>query len=201
MTGVDAALGPRKIEGDWYEGTIPANAVLAPGSYIETTYSFVHFRSRRHPGMTLGKGAAIYRNTRLDVGPEGSVEIGDYAMLNSVEVICESHISVGAYTLVSWNVVLMDSYRVPRGAGERRIYLDAFLERGEISRELWEPPKPIAIGTNVWLGHDVVVLPGVSIGEGSVIGARSVVAESVPAYVVAAGNPARVIRGLRRNGA
>ena len=56
--------------------------------------------------------------------------------------------------------------------------------------------KPIVIGDNVWIGHDSVVLPGVAIGSGSIVGARSVVTESIPDFAVAAGNPARVIRRL-----
>lgn len=53
-----------------------------------------------------------------------------------------------------------------------------------------------AIGNNVWLGGGVIVCPGVTIGDNSVIGAGSVVTKDVPANVVAAGNPCRVIRAL-----
>ena len=52
------------------------------------------------------------------------------------------------------------------------------------------------VGNNVWLGFDACVMPGVTIGEGAIVGARSVVFDDVPAYAVAAGNPARVIRRL-----
>jgi acetyltransferase-like isoleucine patch superfamily enzyme len=47
-----------------------------------------------------------------------------------------------------------------------------------------------------WIGFDVCVLPGVTIGEGAIVGARSVVAGDVPPYTVVAGNPARVVRRL-----
>lgn len=59
-----------------------------------------------------------------------------------------------------------------------------------------ETARPIVIGDNVWLGAGVLVLPGVTIGENSVIGAGSVVNRDVPANVVAAGNPCRVLRDL-----
>ena len=52
----------------------------------------------------------------------------------------------------------------------------------------------VRIGHGVWIGDSVIVLPGVTIGNGAVIGAGSVVTRSVPAYAVAAGNPARVLR-------
>ncbi|CZF83254.1 Streptogramin A acetyltransferase [Grimontia celer] len=54
--------------------------------------------------------------------------------------------------------------------------------------------KDIVVGNDVWLGFEVTVMPGVTIGNGAIIGAKSVVASDVPAYAVAAGNPAKVIR-------
>lgn len=59
-----------------------------------------------------------------------------------------------------------------------------------------EYARPITVGDNVWIGAEVCVLPGVSIGEGSVIGAGSVVTKDIPAHVLAFGNPCRVIREL-----
>lgn len=50
------------------------------------------------------------------------------------------------------------------------------------------------VGNDVWIGRDATVLPGVSIGDGAIIGACSVVSGDVPAYAVVAGNPARVVR-------
>lgn len=55
---------------------------------------------------------------------------------------------------------------------------------------------PVTLGNNVWIGEGACVLKGVTIGENSVVGARAVVAEDVPANVVVAGNPARVVKGL-----
>lgn len=59
-----------------------------------------------------------------------------------------------------------------------------------------EIAKPITIENDVWIGADVTVLPGVTIGEGSVIGAKSTVTKDIPAGVVALGNPCRVIRKI-----
>lgn len=56
--------------------------------------------------------------------------------------------------------------------------------------------RSVRIGRNVWIGAGTVVLPGVTIGENSVIGAGSVVTKDVPANVVAAGNPCRVLREI-----
>lgn len=59
-----------------------------------------------------------------------------------------------------------------------------------------ERAKPIVLGDNVWLGGDVTILPGVTIGSNTVIGAGSVVTKDIPSGVVAAGNPCRVMREI-----
>jgi maltose O-acetyltransferase len=61
-------------------------------------------------------------------------------------------------------------------------------------RARWETARPITIGDNVWLGGGVMVLPGVSIGANTVVGAGAVVTRSLPPDVVAYGNPARPSR-------
>lgn len=57
---------------------------------------------------------------------------------------------------------------------------------------------PVVIGENVWITSNVTILPGVHIGDNSIIGAGSVVTRDIPANVFAAGNPARVIKQIRR---
>ncbi|HEF0022488.1 TPA: acyltransferase [Citrobacter amalonaticus] len=65
-----------------------------------------------------------------------------------------------------------------------------------IANKNWQAvnSKPIVIGNNAWLGFDVVVLKGVTIGEGAIIGARSVVTRDIPPWSVAVGNPAKVVK-------
>ena len=64
----------------------------------------------------------------------------------------------------------------------------------DLRRDKWEAARPITIGDNVWLGGGVIVLPGVSIGADTVVGAGAVVTRDLPTGVVAVGNPARVVR-------
>lgn len=61
-----------------------------------------------------------------------------------------------------------------------------------------ETAHPITVGDNVWFGGNVVVLPGVSIGNNSVIGAGSVVTKDIPEYVVAVGNPCKIVKNIDR---
>jgi maltose O-acetyltransferase len=65
-----------------------------------------------------------------------------------------------------------------------------------LRRDQWEAAAPIDIADNAWLGGGVIVLPGVRIGENTVVGAGAVVTRDLPPNVVALGNPARVVRSL-----
>jgi acetyltransferase-like isoleucine patch superfamily enzyme len=132
----------------------------------------------------------------FDVGPRGRVRIGEYALVHGARMICDCEIEIGDYCLISWNVVLMDTYRLPLDPGERRRELECVPQRWPRRLAADVPARPVRIGRNVWIGFDACVLPGVTIGEGAVVGARSVVAADVPAYTVVAGNPARIIRRL-----
>jgi virginiamycin A acetyltransferase len=68
----------------------------------------------------------------------------------------------------------------------------------------WEKVRPqpsdlsykgdTVVGNDVWIGYDALIMPGVRIGNGAIVGARAVVSKDVPAYAVAAGNPARVVK-------
>lgn len=63
-----------------------------------------------------------------------------------------------------------------------------------INQQGYPPARPVRIGRGAWIGTRVIILPGVHIGEGSVIGAGSIVTRDVPPFSIAAGNPARVLR-------
>jgi acetyltransferase-like isoleucine patch superfamily enzyme len=132
----------------------------------------------------------------FDVGLAGRVTIGDYSLVNGARIICDAEIEIGDYALISWNVVLMDNYRLASDIGTRRRELEAVSRRSPRTLEGSSVPRPIRIGRNVWIGFDSCVLPGVSIGDGSIVGARTVVFEDVPPLTVVVGNPARVVRHL-----
>lgn len=186
----------RKLAWDWFPGVIPENVVVDDTAYIETTFSFSFYRSQLLGGVEYGRGASTYLGTMFDVGPRGRVKLGDYALVHGARIICDSEIFIGDYALISWNVVLMDTHRVPVNAAARRKELELVPTRELRQASADVPAKPIRIERNVWIGFDACVLPGVTIGEGSVVGGKSVVTEDVPPFTVVAGNPARVIRQL-----
>ena len=194
----DSGMNPdRSLPWDWYGGTVPENVELAPGAYVETTYAFQEMRSRAPRAVQLGRGAQVYLAVMFDMGPDARVTFGDYASMTGGRLICDAAITVGAYTLISWNVVIMDTYRLPLDPKLRRQVLQAVgrsLER--VMAHPDAPVRPVSIGENVWIGFDACVLPGVTIGRGSIVGAKSVVVEDVEPFTLVAGNPARVLRRI-----
>lgn len=188
----------RTLSWDWFPGRVPANVVVDETAYLETTFSFQFFRSQETAGVRYGRGASTYLGTMFDVGPHGRVTLGDFALVHGARIICDAEVSIGDYALISWNVVLMDTYRVPLDPRLRRTELERVPARPLRLACADVPAQPIRIGRNVWIGFDACVLPGVTIGEGSVVGARSVVTADVPPFTVAAGNPARIVRKLER---
>jgi serine acetyltransferase len=186
----------RKLEWDWYSGSIPQNVQVHPTAYLETAFSFLLCRSQETAAVSYGEGSATYLGTMFDLGPKARVSLGRFALVHGARIICDAEISIGDYTMISWNVVLMDSYRLPSDRVTRRCEL----ERAALRTPRWAaadvPAHPIHIGPNVWIGFEACVLPGVRIGRGSIVGARAVVTEDVAPFTVVAGNPARAVRSL-----
>ena len=191
-------MSARTLPWDWFAGSIPENVVIDETAYVETTFSFQFFRSTLPRGVEYGRGSSTYLGTMFDVGPFGRVILGEYALVHGARIICDAEVYIGDHALISWNVVLMDRYRVPICPKSRRAELDLVSTRTLRIAAADVPARPIRIERNVWIGFDACVLPGVTIGEGAIVGAKSVVTESVPPYTVVAGNPARVIRSIDR---
>ena len=188
----------RRIEDDWYDGTVPENVSIEEGAYLETSFSFHCFRSKAAEAVFLGRGCSIYLGTMFDLGPQGRVRVGQFTLMNGSRIICDAEISVGDHCLISWNVVFMDTYRLPQNLSQRRAELEQAPRRTPRYAAAQVPAAPIHIERNVWIGFDSCILPGVTVGEGSIVGARSVVTQNVPPFTIVAGNPARVIREVPR---
>lgn len=114
-----------------------------------------------------------------------------------------SRISIGARTLISNNLSIIAMKSVEIGGrcqiGDLVSIFDCDFHEIEPTARLGSHGsiEPVVIGTNVWLGSRVMILKGVSIGENTVVAAGSVVTKSLPANVVAAGIPAKVIREIK----
>ena len=128
----------------------------------------------------LGEGAYVKPPLSVDYGE--NISLGDRVFVNyNLTALDVAAITIGDDCLLGPNVQLLTPTH-PVAIEPRRDKLEAAL--------------PITLGRNVWLGGGVIVCPGVTIGDNSVVGAGSVVTRDIPANVVAVGNPARVIREI-----
>ena len=129
---------------------------------------------------TLGEGAYVKPPLYVDYGEH--LHIGARTFVNyNLTALDVATITIGEDCQIGPNVQLLTPTH-PVAPGPRRAKLEA--------------AKPITIGNNVWLGGGVIVCPGVTIGDDSVIGAGAVVTRDIPAGVLAVGNPARVLRSI-----
>ena len=110
------------------------------------------------------------------------VHLGSHVYVNyNLTLVDDTHIYIGDHVMIAPNVVI--------ATGTHPIHPE--LRRKEAQFNL-----PVHIQDNVWLGAGCLVMPSVTIGENSVIGAGSVVTKDIPANVVAVGNPCRVLRDI-----
>jgi maltose O-acetyltransferase len=113
-----------------------------------------------------------------------NIYVGDHVFLNVLCTILDcNEVHIGHHVMIGPNV---------------QIYTAAHVLQAEPRNQGWEEAKPIVIEENVWLGGGAILLPGVRVGRNAVVGAGAVVSRSVPANVVVAGNPARVIREIEQ---
>lgn len=126
------------------------------------------------------------------VGPQAHVR-------GPVHVDYGFQISIGERTFINWGLTAVDVGPIRIGAdcqicpGVQLLTATHPIAPGP-RRDKVEGSAPITLAENVWLGGGAIVLPGVSIGKNTVVGAGTVVTRDLPADVVAVGNPARVIR-------
>ena len=126
--------------------------------------------------------SAVMGGLELGTGPDGTLDIGENTFINyGTSVSAMERVTIGRDCNIGTYCMIMDN-DFHRLEPERR----------------YEMPEsgPITIGNNVWLGGHVIVLKGVTIGDGSVVAAGSVVTKDIPPRSIAVGSPAKVIREL-----
>lgn len=159
-------------------------------TYLDKLYDFNMTRPSELPKRT-----EMLKNMFAEIGEDCYIEPplhanwagrfvhfgkGVYTNFN-LTLVDDTHIYVGDYTMIGPNVVIAT-------AGHPIL--------PELRPLAYQFNMPVHIGKNCWLGAGVIVLPGVTIGDNSVIGAGSVVTKDIPANVVAVGNPCKVLREI-----
>jgi galactoside O-acetyltransferase len=128
----------------------------------------------------------------------GNITIGDRTYIGESNLISAMKIIIGNDVIISWGVSIVDH-------NSHSIYWDE--RKSDVNNwakglKDWSnvKMKEIKISDKVWIGFNAVILKGVIIGEGAVVGACSVVTKDVPPYTVVAGNPAKIIKMIEKNG-
>lgn len=172
------------------------NSQLGPGFGVR-------FDCPRHDVALRIGDRCILHNQFVFESSCGSVTVRDGVFINSgTQVISRSSIEIGNHVKIAWGCVIYDhdshslSY-LDRVADQEQL-LNCYPRGNMTASKDWSrvASAPIKICDYAWLGFDVVVLKGVTIGEGAIIGARAIVTRDVPAWTIAAGNPARVVREI-----
>lgn len=110
------------------------------------------------------------------------VHFGNYVYANfNLTLVDDTHIYVGDYTMFGPNVTVAT-------AGHPIL--------PELREKVYQYNAPVHIGRNCWIGAGAIILPGITIGDNTVVGAGSVVTKDLPPNVIAAGNPCKVIRWI-----
>lgn len=129
----------------------------------------------------IGEGCYIEPPLHSNFGG-GHVHFGKNVYANfNLTLVDDTHIYVGDYTMIGPNVTIASAGH-PLAPELRKLGLQYNM--------------PVRIGKNCWLGAGVILVPGVSVGDNTVIGAGSIVTKDLPANVIAVGNPCRVLRSI-----
>jgi acetyltransferase-like isoleucine patch superfamily enzyme len=174
-------------------------STIEPGAHLEVrpgalvvvgaggTDGVLHFDRRRGALYLAGRlvldgGAKVGWATKIRVGSEGSLTVGAGTDINAdCLIICRDEITIGAGCAIARRTTITDTDNHPHAADEASLTAEV-------------PSAPVHIGDRVWIGAEVMILSGVTIGDGAVVAARSVVTKDVPAGSLVAGHPARVVR-------
>ena len=154
--------------------------------------------------LEIGEGSHIFCDFSL-LRPQAVIKIGKRCQLGNSLFVCAESIEIGDDVIMAWGVTVTDSdnhstYWDERQFDVQRCRQDYVATRGQdLARSHdWSKVnvRKVVIGNMSWIGFDVIILKGVTIGEGAVVGAGSVVTKAVQAWHIGAGNPFRHIRAI-----
>lgn len=177
------------------------------GSYIITFLFYrpalfiflpIDIRGKRH--IQLGRQMTCGRGCRFEAYPEqddGKVLlIGDDVQINDyVHISARQKVSIGNHVLMASHIFISDIQHGDYSNPDPEQQSDP--ESIAKSRPL--SCKPVVIDDNVWIGEGACILPGVTVGRCSIVGANAVVTRDVPPNCIVAGNPARIIKRYNRD--
>lgn len=142
--------------------------------------------------LTLGEQTQVPGSIRFD-REHACISIGHRSFISGSLIAAQS-IEIGDDVLIAWNVTIVDHNSHPIAFSQRQPDAVNWLA----GHKDWTHVtiSPVKICDKAWIGFNAIILKGITIGEGAIIGAGSVVTKDIPPWTIAAGNPARVIREI-----
>jgi acetyltransferase-like isoleucine patch superfamily enzyme len=170
-------------------------------SYIYTRVFFpdarlirLPFDIRNRKNITIGKNFTSGFGCRIEAFPMKSKDITCISIGNDVQINDYVHIAAAESIKIGNNVLMASKIFITDISHGSYGVNGVHDSPTTIPKERSLTVKPVEIGDNVWIGEFVSILPGVTIGKGSVIGTMSVVSKSIPPNCIAVGSPAKVIK-------
>lgn len=157
--------------------------------------NYLELRMKKNCLLKVGKKSKV--DGKLVFEKEGArIAIGKNTFIGTSNLICTEEIDVGDDVLISWGCTIIDSDSHSVHWKYRKNDLSDLYQ----GKKDWTHvnTKKITIHNKVWVGMNSIILKGVSIGEGSIIAAGSVVTKNVPAYTTVGGNPASFIKKIKK---
>lgn len=172
-----------------------------------------------NPNITIDPSVILYPDARLSLVGDGSIYIGEGTHVRATLAIdrvggqlkvgkrcylgdntriwASQSIVIGDDVMVAHNTNIFDDNTHPTDVDERMLDKELILSGGSWNHYPTLGSKPIRICDKAWIACNCCIMKGVTIGEGAIVAAGSVVTKDVPAYAIAAGNPAKVVKKLR----
>lgn len=176
--------------------TLPQDTIYSPGFNIEIRDPNTIKDGKK---VQIGHESVVACNCVFET-TTGSIKIGDRCFIGpGTSIISRSGVEIGDDVSIAWGTTIYDHNSHSIYWSERKEdvkdYYRGLKEGNALKYKRWDVVKtePIKICSKAWLGFDVAILKGVTIGEGAVVAARSVVTKDVPPYTIVAGNPAVVV--------
>jgi acetyltransferase-like isoleucine patch superfamily enzyme len=169
-----------RLEHDWFPGELPENVFIGSGSWLYSSYAFLHYRSSQPEGVLIGCESGIYDGTFFDLGPSGSIRIGNNTTIVGAIISSDGPVEIGDYCLIAHEVVLSDD---PFGIPGTPAAL-----KGGVKEK-----RGITVGRNCWIATGAILLGGAQVGDDSIVGAHTVVDFEIPAGKMVVGYPPRIL--------
>jgi acetyltransferase-like isoleucine patch superfamily enzyme len=168
-------------------------AVVGPNVKLGLGARMINLAGRDHAVLD---GDCVVRGC-LRLEPQARLHIGAFAYVgDGVIVSAQDRVEIGAATLLAHGVMVFDNDSHPINPHAREIQFRHMVGARDRSTPIVVDAAPVVIGRRCWIGMNAMVMKGVTIGDDTVVAAGSVVTTDLPARVIAAGNPARVLRPL-----